>query len=293
MMKKPIFNLVWLFLIVYSLQVNGGKLGPLTYGIADGQATITDCDEGAKGELEIPAEIEGAPVTSIRNFAFRDCSSLSSVTIPDSVTSIGSKAFYSCSALTSIIISESVTSIWDNTFRDCSSLSSITIPDSVTSIGSYAFLNCSSLTSIIIPESVTIIGGGAFSMCSSLTSIIIPESVTIIGNGAFSSRYSSLTSIVIPQAFHSQQKAGNLALGHLWPDGFFLPSSITRTPKLSIRMPLQLMLTGEQNTEAVIEATDTLTGPWTEWETVVIGEDGTTEVDLDEGAEQRFYRIRR
>ena len=65
------------------------------------------------------------------------------------------------------------------------------------------------------------------------------------------------------------------------------------TTNLSIRMPLQLMLKGEQSTEAVIEATETLTGPWTEWRTVVVGENGMTEVDLDEGAEQRFYRIRR
>ena len=78
----------------------------------------------------------------------------------------------------------------------------------------------------------------------------------------------------------------------LWPDGFFLPSSITHTPKLSIRLPLQLILTGDENTKAAIEATDTLTGPWTEWRTVVVGENGMTEVDLDEGAEQRFYRVR-
>ena len=87
--------------------------------------------------------------------------------------------------------------------------------------------------------------------------------------------------------------ASDLSLTHLWPDGFLLPSSITRTPKLSIRIPLQLMLKGEQSSEAVIEATDTLTGPWTEWRTIVIGENGTTEVDLDKGAERRFYRVRR
>ena len=83
-----------------------------------------------------------------------------------------------------------------------------------------------------------------------------------------------------------------MSLAHLWPDGFFLPSSANPAPELSIRLPLQLILTGDQNTKAVIEATDSINGPWAEWHTIVIGEDGTTEVDLDAGAEKRFYRIR-
>ena len=91
-MKKPVSNLVWLFLIVCSLQVNGGELGPLTYEIADGQVTITDCDSYEEGELIIPSIIEGLPVTSIGDAAFR-LSRLRSIIIPDSVTSIGDAAF--------------------------------------------------------------------------------------------------------------------------------------------------------------------------------------------------------
>ena len=78
----------------------------------------------------------------------------------------------------------------------------------------------------------------------------------------------------------------------LWPDGFFIPSSVTRTPELSIRLPLQLILTGAQNAEAVIEVTESLNQPWAEWRTVVIGEDGWIKIDLDEGTERRFYRVR-
>ncbi|MDA7500190.1 leucine-rich repeat domain-containing protein [bacterium] len=92
-MKKPVFNLVWLFLIVYSLQVNGGKLGLLTYEIADRQVAITDCKTVAKGELVIPSKIEGLPVNSIGYAAFSDCTSLTSIIIPESVTSIGHHAF--------------------------------------------------------------------------------------------------------------------------------------------------------------------------------------------------------
>ena len=157
-------------------------------------------------------------VTSIGKYAFYDCSSLVSVTIPNSVTHIGDHAFYKTSSLTSVNIPNSVTSIGDYAFRgcssltaidipnsltkivhgmfdDCSSLATVTIPNSVTSIDTWAFSSCTSLTSITIPNSVTRIGSFAFEYCRSLTAITIPESVTDIGSGAFVS-CSSLTSVV-------------------------------------------------------------------------------------------------
>ena len=111
-------------------------------------------------------------VTSIGNFAFYDCSSLTSVAIPNSVTSIGDYAFSFCSFLT-ITIPNSVTSIGSNAFYECPLLTSITIPNSVTSIRKSAFQYCSSLTSVTIPNSVTSIGSRAFSYCSSLDTICL------------------------------------------------------------------------------------------------------------------------
>ena len=116
--------------------------------------------------------------------------------------------------------------------------------------------------------------------------------VTSIGKETFK-WCGSLTSITIPEAFHSHSEANRLRLGHLWPDSFFLPSSPPRkTPELSIRLAPVITITGELDEAVTIEVADTVDGPWTEWRTVVIGEDGTTAVDLDEGAEQRFYRVR-
>ena len=102
---------------------------------------------------------------------FEQCSSLTSINIPNSVTNIGDRAFASCSSLTSVTIGNSVTSIGGRAFRACRSLTSITIPNSVTSIGDGAFEGCSGLTSITIPNGVTSIGDEVFAYCYSLTSI--------------------------------------------------------------------------------------------------------------------------
>jgi len=124
-------------------------------------------------------------VTSIDYGAFYGCTGLTSVTIPNSVTSIGDFAFFDCTGLTSVTISDSVTSIDYGVFYGCTSLTSFTILSSQKSIGSGVFLGYSGLTSVTIPNSVMSIGSQAFYNCTSLTSITIPNSVTSIGSQAF------------------------------------------------------------------------------------------------------------
>ena len=126
-------------------------------------------------QLVIPSQYNELPVTTIGEFAFYDCESLTSVVIPDSVTSIGWLAFWDCESLTSVVIPDSVTSISGGAFYNCKSLTDIAIPNSVTSIDEGAFYNCESLTDIAIPNSVTSIGNDVFYGCESLTSVHISD----------------------------------------------------------------------------------------------------------------------
>lgn len=119
----------------------------VVYEIVDGSAQVVDYD-GSETSVTIEATYEGVPVTKIGNEAFKGCTSLTEIVIPESVTVIGNFAF-----------------------EDCSGFKEFVIPDNVTSIGANAFLNCTSLTSVTIGSGVTSIGDGAFDYSTALMNI--------------------------------------------------------------------------------------------------------------------------
>lgn len=187
---------------VFDIKTEAATSGYYTYTVSNGKATITDCDASININVTIPSTLGGYPVTTIGNKAFYGCSSITKITIPDTVTSIGDSAFSGCSNVTSIIIPDSVKSIGDSVFYNCVYLTSITIPDGVTSIGESEFAYCQKLKSITIPNSVTKINDEAFKNCTSLENISIPNSVTSIGDSVFSN-CTKLTSVVIPEGVKS------------------------------------------------------------------------------------------
>ena len=121
----------------------------------------------------------------IGSYSFKDCSRLTSLTLPAGITSIGISAFSHCSGLTSLTLPDGITSIGKSAFRGCSGLTSLTLPDGITSINYGTFSDCSGLTSINLPASITEIGENAFANCSGLTSLTLPDGITSIGSGAF------------------------------------------------------------------------------------------------------------
>ncbi len=132
----------------------------------------------------------------INNFAFQNCNSLKSVSIPCGIVSIGSSLFQDCINLTSVEIENGIKEIGESMFSGCEKLETVVIPDSVLSIGYGAFIGCSNLKSISIGDSVSFIGNDAFAGCRSLTEIVIPNSVTSIGWNIFAG-CESLQTVVI------------------------------------------------------------------------------------------------
>ena len=149
-------------------------------------------------------------VTSIGEYAFYNCSGLTSVTIPNSVTSIGYNAFADCSGLTSVTIPNSVTSIGSSAFSSCSKLTSVTIPNSVTSIGRFTFERCSGLTSVTIPNSVTFIGKYAFEDCSGLTKLVsLAVEPPTCDNGTFKEVDKTTCQLIVPQESINKYKTAD------------------------------------------------------------------------------------
>ena len=195
--------------------------GNFEYGVLDdGTVEITGY-KGSEQKVDIPEKINKKSVTRIGNLAFKNCTKITSIAMPDSVVYIGRSAFYNCTSLKSITIPDGVKEIGYAAFSECAGLVSVKIPDNVTKIGDSAFINCANLTKIdvtagnkyyssangvlfnkdkseiicypagiknvgySIPDGVTVIRDRAFNKCISLNSITIPKSVQDIETYSF------------------------------------------------------------------------------------------------------------
>ena len=200
--------------------------------LEDGTAEVGSYS-GKETAVDIPDTLDGYAVTQIRTMAFGACSTVTSVTIPNSIRTAEGNPFAFCKNLTSIAVSSDHPTLavidgvlFDRTsqtlichpagkteteyavpqgteqlaelaFCGCVRLTGVSIPDSVTVIGDGAFCQCSGLTELFLPDSVAEIGAYAFERCTGLTQISLPDSLTAIGCGAFE-YCTSLTAVTLP-----------------------------------------------------------------------------------------------
>ena len=171
--------------------------------------TVTKIEDGSYGDgafyncTSLTSVTLPDSLTSIGSFAFNGCNKLASINIPESVKSISNGAFGGCSSLVSVTLLNTMTMMGRAIFQDCTSLTSVTLPDTITNFDSVSiFDGCSSLTSVTLPDKMTIIGAAAFMDCTELVSITIPESVTSIEGSAFRG-CNKLASITIPSGVKS------------------------------------------------------------------------------------------
>lgn len=198
--------------------------GDFTYKLNDDGSAIITRYSGSAAALTIPSSLDGHTVKQIGSYAFgknttltsvsipetvteleysafMDCTSLTAVTIPSGLTkagSLGSGAFSGCSALTTMQFGSGLTSIPEALFES-TGLKTITLPESVTSIGMWAFANCAKLEQVSFPASLTSIDGCAFENCTALTAVTLPKRLTELGNDVFEN-CSALKSVWIPKS---------------------------------------------------------------------------------------------
>ena len=170
------------------LKAENIRSGKTIFGV-DGtfEGTVTQGDKFAKlvdGTItDITVEDLGS-ITLIDDYKFKDCKSLTTVSMPDTVINIYGSAFYSCQQLSEVNFSANLAYIGPYAFYECP-IRTISLPNTVTYLGSDCFRSNSSLTSLTLPEGLKTIPYNCFYFCYNLTSVTIPASIVQIDSSAF------------------------------------------------------------------------------------------------------------
>ncbi len=152
----------------------------------DGTIYVSGVRDGATPtDVTLPTTFNGLTVTGTSGSALADCTSLTSVVVPDSYTAVGNLTFSGCTSLKSVVLPSNLTNLGSSMFNNCSSLESVTLPYFLVTIQDSAFSGTSALKSIELPSSVVSMGNNAFAG-SGITSITLPSGVTNVAKGAFS-----------------------------------------------------------------------------------------------------------
>lgn len=202
----------------------GYTSGDFTYKLNDDGSAIITRYSGSAAALTIPSSLDGHTVKQIGSYAFEKNTTLTSVSIPETVTELEYSAFTGCTSLTAVTIPSGLTkagSLGNGAFSGCSALTTVqfgsglasipealfegtglktvTLPESVTSIGSWAFANCAKLEQVHFPANLTSIGLSAFENCTALTAVTLPKRLTELGSAVFEN-CSALKSVWIPKS---------------------------------------------------------------------------------------------
>ena len=202
------------------------KIGNLTYLLnEDLTATVFKDGENKNlsGELVIPASVKYGnytySVTAFGKEVFRDCSKLTSVSLPNTITEIPTSTFCLCTGLTNITLPSGLIKIGTSAFNGCKALKNIQLPVTLSEIGNYAFYDCGALTSVSIPAGVEKISEGCFESCKKLSNVKLLEGLQAIDHYAFS-QCEALTSITLPASLASVGEnifSGDQALSYVYP----------------------------------------------------------------------------
>ncbi|MCR4915066.1 MAG: leucine-rich repeat protein [Prevotella sp.] len=165
-----------------------------------GQEGSTAIPTTYAGDFTIPSSVNGYTVTKVGAYAFKGCSGITAMILPEGIKEIGDYAFANATAMTSISLPESLEIIGTGAFR-YSGLTAVELPENSLNLGSAAFMGCSQLASVKLPSQITVLPNYLFENCYRLESIVIPNNVNTIGSSCFCN--TALTSVLLPESLGS------------------------------------------------------------------------------------------